>query len=171
MGNEVQVQKSAGGLTFKLPPHLAAKMKLLGLSGSNLGGGGVGVNQLLIDNKNWTARVGGEKKTFMRPLIIQNEDGTYGPDPGGAEEPAPTLNVVVVEPGLRGRIFYDGPYADNNRRAPDCWSNDGKKPDVSIEKPVSGSCGTCPKAAKGSDASSAYPERRACQEQSAWLCK
>ena len=163
MGNEVQVQKTAGGLTFKLPPHLAEKMKLLGISGGNLGNGGVGVNQLLIESKKWTANVGGEKKTFTRPVIIQNDDGTYGPDPSGAREPVPTLNVIVMEPGLRGRIFYDGPYAENNRRGPDCWSEDGKKASPSIEKPVfSGSCDMCPKAAKGSAATTAHPEAVAC---------
>jgi hypothetical protein len=42
---------------------------------------------------------------------------------------------------------YD-PSADAT--APDCWSNDGNKPDVSIKKPQGTTCETCPQNVKGS---------------------
>ena len=124
MGNEVQVQKTAGGLTFKVPAHLLAKMVA---KGGNISTGVIG-NQLLIKDKVWAASVGGEVKPFTRPVIVQLPDGTYGPDPSGEREPVQILNVIVVDHGQRGSIYYAGDYADGAGRAPDCWSDDGRKP-------------------------------------------
>lgn len=62
------------------------------------------------------------------------------------------LDVIIVdwltEPS---RKFYAGAY-DKNAKAtlPDCWSNDGVKPEASAKAPQAKSCMECPKNVKGS---------------------
>ena len=159
MGNEVQVQKTAGGLTFKLPAHLAARMAA--------GDGNIAnqsrTNQLLPGGKHWALSVNGETKKLTRPVIVQLADGSYAPDPSGEREPVPTVNVVVLDQGVRGRVYYQGEYDEANQGPPDCWSEDSKRPSPKVEKPPCGSCDTCPMAAKGSAATASNPDRAACR--------
>lgn len=62
------------------------------------------------------------------------------------------LDVIVVGANPReSRIFYSKPYDDSaNNVRPDCFSNDGIRPDASIESPVSAGCANCPNAVLGS---------------------
>ena len=72
------------------------------------------------------------------------------------------MNVVIVNGGRDiARQFYAGKYVAGETAAPDCWSNDGNKPDASIESPQHSSCDGCPQNVKGSG----QGDSRACRFQ------
>jgi hypothetical protein len=58
--------------------------------------------------------------------------------------------MVGVAPDVQ-RTFYIKSYDPNaEATAPDCWTNDGKRPDASIKAPQGKNCETCPQNVKGS---------------------
>ena len=61
------------------------------------------------------------------------------------DSPASYIDVVVIaaNKGL-SKAYYKTGYTEGSVEAPDCWSNDGEKPDESVENPVAKSCKTCP---------------------------
>lgn len=67
--------------------------------------------------------------------------------------------LVGVAPVVQ-RTFYAKAYDPNaEATAPDCWTNDGQKPDASIKSPQGKTCETCPQNIKGSG----QGETRACR--------
>jgi hypothetical protein len=61
------------------------------------------------------------------------------------------LDVIVVKAAPKvSRIFYAKSYDGDNITGPDCWSNDGEKPDASIKVPQSATCMTCAQNIAGS---------------------
>jgi hypothetical protein len=61
------------------------------------------------------------------------------------------MNIVIVNGGRDiARQYYAGKYVAGETSAPDCWSNDGKRPDASIESPQGATCEGCPQNIKGS---------------------
>ena len=61
------------------------------------------------------------------------------------------LDVVIVNAAPKvSRTYYAGTFDDANPAPPDCWSQDGDKPDPSSKKPQSPNCANCPQNAKGS---------------------
>lgn len=72
------------------------------------------------------------------------------------------MNVVVVGGNPKvSRSFYAGKYTPGETSHPDCWSNDGDKPDASIESPQASTCEMCPQNIKGSG----QGDSRACRFQ------
>lgn len=72
------------------------------------------------------------------------------------------MNVVIVNGNPKvSRQFYAGKYVAGETTSPDCWSNDGDKPDMSIEYPQHASCDGCPQNIKGSG----QGDSRACRYQ------
>lgn len=73
---------------------------------------------------------------------------------------APLRAVLVgVAPNVQ-RTFYAKAYDPNaEATAPDCWTNDGNKPDASIKNPQGKTCETCPQNIKGSG----QADSRACR--------
>jgi hypothetical protein len=72
------------------------------------------------------------------------------------------LDVVIVRAAPKvSRIFYAGAYNAEAIVRPDCWSNDGEKPDVSISAPQSKTCMGCPQ----NEAGSGNGNSRACRFQ------
>lgn len=61
------------------------------------------------------------------------------------------MNVVIVNgaPNV-ARSYHASKYVAGETSAPDCWSNDGKVPDASIEAPQARSCNECPQNINGS---------------------
>jgi len=61
------------------------------------------------------------------------------------------MNVVVVggAPSIF-RTYHAKKYVPGENLPPDCWSNDGKYPDASIEAPQASLCEKCPQNIKGS---------------------
>lgn len=65
-----------------------------------------------------------------------------------------SLNVVIVNAARDvSRTFYAGAYNPKaDATPPDCWSNDGVKPDASVESAQHHNCAECPQNIKGSSA-------------------
>lgn len=86
----------------------------------------------------------------------------------GVETPVGiNLDVIIVGANPRvSKIFYAKPYdgsAENVR--PDCFSNDGLKPDGSVQAPVSDSCLTCPHNVLGSKITPTGAQSKMCGDQ------
>lgn len=97
------------------------------------------VPTLSYTGKVWTISANGEKTK----LVKRDEEGD--------EIPLAVMRVVVMDYAKRrGRSYYPGSYSPDQTAAPDCWSDDGEKPDPSIEKPQCSTCAKCPMAVKGS---------------------
>jgi hypothetical protein len=61
------------------------------------------------------------------------------------------LDVIIVKAAPKvSRVFYMAKYDAENPAGPDCWSNDGEKPDASIDSPQSITCMSCPQNIAGS---------------------
>jgi hypothetical protein len=73
------------------------------------------------------------------------------------------LDVVIVKAAPKvSRIFYAGAYdKDAAAVAPNCWSNDGDKPDPSVKEPQNKTCMGCPQ----NEAGSGNGNSRACRFQ------
>ena len=72
------------------------------------------------------------------------------------------LDVVIVRAAPKvSRIFYAGAYDADKIVRPDCWSNDGEKPDASIKEPQNTTCMGCPQ----NEAGSGNGNSRACRFQ------
>lgn len=73
-----------------------------------------------------------------------------------------SMNIVIVNGNAKvSRQFYAGKYTPGEVASPDCWSNDGEKPDASIEHPQASACEKCPQNIKGSG----QGDSRACRFQ------
>ena len=73
-----------------------------------------------------------------------------------------SMNIVIVNGNPKvSRQFYAGKYTPGETTSPDCWSNDGDKPDASIEYPQHSTCDGCPQNIKGSG----QGDSRACRFQ------
>lgn len=68
-----------------------------------------------------------------------------------AKNESRSMNIVVVN-GTKhvARKYYAGGYTPGESAPPNCWSNDGVTPDMSIEEPQHGNCEGCPQNIKGS---------------------
>lgn len=66
-------------------------------------------------------------------------------------EPAASVDVVLVRANLGlSKVWYQGGYQEGQQDAPDCFSNDGVRPDRSVTTPQCASCAACPKNVWGS---------------------
>jgi hypothetical protein len=77
------------------------------------------------------------------------------------------MDVVVVGVNPRvSKVFYGKPYdpAATDMR-PDCFSNDGLKPDASVENPVCGNCVACPHNVLGSKVLPSGAKSKVCADQ------
>lgn len=70
------------------------------------------------------------------------------------------LDIVIVNTAPKiSRTYYASTYDEAAPAAPDCWSQEGDKPDASIAKPQFSNCAQCPQNVKGSGTG----ESRACR--------
>jgi len=62
-----------------------------------------------------------------------------------------SMNIVIVNGATKvSRSFYAGKYVAGETSHPDCWSNDGEKPDASCKEPQHNTCTGCPQDINGS---------------------
>jgi hypothetical protein len=72
------------------------------------------------------------------------------------------LDVIIVRAAPKvSRIFYAGAYDADKIVRPDCWSNDGEKPDATLKAPQHATCMGCPQ----NEAGSGNGNSRACRFQ------
>jgi len=136
MGNEVAARSGTSLAAFQIPDDVAA---ILAGEEGNIAQR-VTVNSLNTAGKGtWVMNVNGEKKVLER----KNAEGDM--------ELVSTIRVIILGYNrVRERGWYETPFDPANPRAPDCWSKDGRKPDVNSPMPQANACDTCPMAAKGS---------------------
>lgn len=73
-----------------------------------------------------------------------------------------SMNIVIINGAAKvSRQFYAGKYVPGETTSPDCWSNDGDKPDASLEFPQNKTCEGCSQNIKGSG----QGDSRACRFQ------
>jgi len=72
------------------------------------------------------------------------------------------LDVIIVKAAPKvSRIFYASSYDADNPAPPDCWSNDGERPDPTAQKKQAPTCLNCPQ----NQAGSGQGNSRACRYQ------
>jgi len=99
--------------------------------------------------KVWRIRKAGEEQLYL------DNDGNA----------MPTIDVVLVQANpLPSKIFYDKPYEEGSNDTPRCFSNDGVKPDPSVQDPISAVCATCPNNVWGSKITANGKKTRACSD-------
>ena len=86
---------------------------------------------------------------------------------GGSEETLDTLAIQVVVVGANPTIskeYYAGKWDPENTEAPDCYSNNGVVPDMSVAVPQAALCAQCPQNVWGSKISDQGKEIKACAD-------
>lgn len=101
-------------------------------------------------------------------VFTLTEDGekTLITKPDAPDEPAASLEVVILDIGPRGResarIYYHAGYEEGSTEKPDCYSDDGIAPAADARGPQSNKCATCAMNVKGSGATANNPQGKAC---------
>lgn len=85
------------------------------------------------------------------------------PNPKDPDSPANRIEMVIVKANKgTSKVWYANGYVEGSDAKPDCFSNDGTRPDAGVEKPQSKSCATCPKNEWGSKISPEGKRSKAC---------
>jgi len=90
---------------------------------------------------------------MMLPSKITARGGAfhrYGHDEWGRSEIGSQEWVIVGSAPKIQRSWYKGGYVEGSPTSPQCWSNDGRKPDTEVEDAPSVLCMTCDNDIKGS---------------------
>jgi len=103
--------------------------------------------------------------TGTSPKRISIKGGVFRLVAGGKEIAAIDerhLDVIIVKAAPKvSRIFYAKAYDSENITGPDCWSNDGEKPDAAAQNKQAQTCISCPQ----NQAGSGQGNSRACRYQ------
>lgn len=104
---------------------------------------------LSYKGKVWRIRKGGEEQMHV------DDDGNA----------LPTIEVVLVQANPNpSKIFYDKQYEEGSNDTPRCFSNDGLKPDPSVQAPIHSVCASCPNNVWGSRITPQGKKSRACSD-------
>jgi hypothetical protein len=77
----------------------------------------------------------------------------------------PSIEVVLVQANpMPSKIFYDKKFEEGTNEPPRCFSNDGLKPDVSVQHPIHSVCASCPNNVWGSRITDNGKKSRACSD-------
>lgn len=121
----------------KLPAFLT---DAFGITNDLIVSGGGGFPTVSIKGKVFHLKRGDEKTMITKP--------------GTDDEPASSLEVVILKAGPAGdklsKVFYEGGYTEGSEDKPLCYSNDGVAPSPNSQKPQAKACAVCPHNAWGS---------------------
>lgn len=109
--------------------------------------------------------IGGDGVSIPR---ISIRAGRYRLVEGGVETTVGvTLDTIIVGANPRvSKVFYGKAYdASSENVRPACWSNDGLKPDASVERPVHTGCADCPNNVLGSKILPSGAKSKMCADQ------
>lgn len=84
------------------------------------------------------------KREGTKTLILRPKNKPTDPD-----EPASYIDMVVLNL-QKSKTFYADGWTEGSEEKPDCFSNDGTRPDVSAQDPQCTTCALCPHNAWGS---------------------
>lgn len=121
----------------KLPAFLT---ETFGITNDLIVSGGGGFPTVSIKGKVFHLKRGDEKTMITKP--------------GTDDEPASSLEVVILKAGPAGdklsKVYYEGGYTEGSDDKPLCYSNDGIAPSANSQKPQCKTCAACPHNAWGS---------------------
>lgn len=135
----------------KVPSFLA---NTFGLTNDLLVSGGGGFPTVSIKGKVFTLKRGDEKTLITTP--------------GTDDEPARSLEVVILKAGPAGdklsKVYYEGGFTEGSEDKPLCYSNDGIAPSTNSQKPQCKTCAACPHNAWGSKITESGGKGKACAD-------
>ena len=77
--------------------------------------------------------------------LSRGDEKTVLPNPKDPDSPATAIDVVVVKVNKgTSKVFYLNGYKEGEQAKPDCFSNNGDKPDAGSKQPQAKSCQACP---------------------------
>jgi len=135
----------------KLPAYLA-KTNIAQLNADLTSHAGGGFPVISIKGKVFAVVRDGERKVL--------------PNPKDPDSPATSIDVVMLKVNKGTyKVFYAKGYTEGSEGVkPDCFSNEGIKPDASIEAPQSKTCATCKWNQWGSKIGENGSKGKACQD-------
>lgn len=108
---------------------------------------GTGFPIISIKGKVFTVSRDGEKQVL--------------PNPKDPESPASNIDMVLVKANKgTSKVWYANGYVEGSDAKPDCFSNDGVRPDPSATNKQAASCAACPKNVWGTKISSEGGQRK-----------
>lgn len=118
----------------------------------------------------------GAKSSFADSIVGGGPDiprisiraGRYRLVEGGVETTVGiTLDTIIIGANPRvSKVFYSKQFdASATDVRPDCWSNDGLKPDAMVQNPVHSSCADCPNNVLGSKILPSGAKSKMCADQ------
>lgn len=97
--------------------------------------------------------------------LSRGDEKTVLPNPKDPESPATAIDVVVVKVNKgTSKVFYLNGYKEGEQAKPDCFSNNGDKPDAGSKEPQAKSCQVCPHNQWGSKIGENGGKGKACQD-------
>lgn len=98
--------------------------------------------------------------------IVRDGERKVLPNPKDPDSPATSIDVVMLKANKgTSKVFYAKGYTEGAEGVkPDCFSNEGIKPDASIEAPQSKTCATCKWNQWGSKIGENGSKGKACQD-------
>jgi hypothetical protein len=98
--------------------------------------------------------------------VVRDGDRKVLPNPKDPDSPATAIDVVMLKVNKgTSKVFYAKGYSEGSEGSkPDCFSNDGIKPDANIETPQSRTCATCKWNQWGSKIGENGSKGKACQD-------
>jgi hypothetical protein len=97
--------------------------------------------------------------------LSRGDEKTVLPNPKDPESPATSIDVVIVKVNKgTSKVFYLNGYKEGEQAKPDCFSNNGDRPDAGSKQPQSKSCQTCAHNQWGSKIGENGGKGKACQD-------
>lgn len=98
--------------------------------------------------------------------IVRDGERKVLPNPKDPDSPATSIDVVLLKANKgTSKVFYAKGYSEGAEGVkPDCFSNDGSKPDPSSKEPQAKSCAVCPHNQWGSKIGENGSKGKACQD-------
>ena len=97
--------------------------------------------------------------------LSRGDEKTVLPNPKDPDSPATAIDVVIVKVNKgTSKVFYLNGYKEGEQAKPDCFSNNGDKPDAGSKTPQAKSCQACPHNQWGSKIGENGGKGKACQD-------
>jgi hypothetical protein len=97
--------------------------------------------------------------------LSRGDEKTVLPNPKDPDSPATAIDVVIVKVNKgTSKVFYLNGYKEGEQAKPDCFSNNGDKPDAGSKNPQAKSCQACPHNQWGSKIGENGGKGKACQD-------
>ena len=97
--------------------------------------------------------------------LSRGDEKTVLPNPKDPESPATAIDVVIVKVNRdTSKVFYLNGYKEGEQAKPDCFSNNGDRPDAGSKQPQAKSCQACAHNQWGSKIGENGGKGKACQD-------